>query len=351
MSCILSITLDGREPTASEAPKLRVGQPVRGMVHVFVTKAVRCEGLDVELTIESRHLGFSPGLSHGKVRIFTGSWEPGEYDYPFAITSVWPPTYDGVCVGWRWQACARAVLGFGRSATGKAEIQLDIAPSAALAVTLPPPETERPQIRAPGFGGVVGLGATVFIALLASAIGVALKLAELAPDEVSGAVAGVGLSVSVIIGLLFGGKWLAWRKEGGNRLRAAIALKLAPGASGYRSELECSVKTRGGGIVRRVCAALVVKERAHWRTKNPHRKHMREEVIHRHEVELAGDGDLGEFGGALPLPASDAVPCFSLADAEGRGLLWQVEVLVYGDDGVPTVHTRSLEVGRAAMKR
>ncbi|MCA9133078.1 MAG: hypothetical protein KDA45_07975 [Planctomycetales bacterium] len=72
------------------------GDTVRGEVLVRVEKQVQCKGLVLSTFWATHGRG---NVDRGEVdsaELFSGTWQPGEYRYPFELrTASWPPTYHG----------------------------------------------------------------------------------------------------------------------------------------------------------------------------------------------------------------------------------------------------------------
>lgn len=90
-------------------PKTSValGEMVRGLVHVRVEKTCPCKALRAELWWNAS-LGSTTRVLEGPV-LFSGEWEPGVYEYPFALeVPEGPPTFNGAVFDLQWRVMARA---------------------------------------------------------------------------------------------------------------------------------------------------------------------------------------------------------------------------------------------------
>jgi len=208
------------------------------------------------------------------------------------------------------------------------------------------------------FGAIWALAIAFILAFATLITGAVLHLTELMDDEMSGDIAGFGMLGSVGLGSALVSVWLRRTREpsAANRWRASVTLARARPVAGYRAAgdeadgVDCEVRTRGGGVVERVTAELVVREYVYW-TENDLQtetsaRYEREKVLAKSEVPLAGDSATGSWRGRLPLPELDPrTPRYTLFDDLGRGLLWQVNVLSFAKGREkPDVETRYLTV-------
>jgi hypothetical protein len=293
-----------------------------------------------------------PGDRHGA--FVAGDWAVGEYDYRFSIPSTGPPTHQGTHVGWKWRACVRADVPWGIDAAGEAEFRLALPREPRGFVVIPPP----PDVADPGRPdqarrAMVWTAAALTLALAAFGIGLAMQLSGLASEDVTGAIAGGGFSLAILLGGALGAQWLAWKSRGGASSGSAIRLTYVPPNSGYRAvatdepTLRCEVKTKPGGPEQRLVAHLVVREYAQWRsgTGNSKTTHVVDHELYRSTTELGSDATRTDWAGDLALPALGAVPCFTHGVPAGHGLVWQVDVMVHAKSGAePAKLTRLLAV-------
>jgi hypothetical protein len=130
-ACILRIELD-------EPRKVYVdGEKVTGQVHVTVEKQTNCKALEIT-TGWSTHGRGNVDRGEGAVQeVFQGTWQAGEYRYPFALaTAAWPPTYYGRTLNVSHHVQAQAKLAWATDPKTLCEISVgattaptDLAPS------------------------------------------------------------------------------------------------------------------------------------------------------------------------------------------------------------------------------
>jgi len=89
-TCILRIELD-------EPGKVYVdGEQVTGHVWVKVEKQTNCKALEITTGWSTHGRGNVDRGEAATQEVFQGTWQAGEYRYPFALaTAAWPPTYYG----------------------------------------------------------------------------------------------------------------------------------------------------------------------------------------------------------------------------------------------------------------
>jgi hypothetical protein len=357
--CSLAITIDGWQADGDVAPTFRVGDAITGTVLVWVTEEVRCNGLDVRLELIETEKGYTLPAGPPPARIFSGTWQPGEYQYRFELPSRFPPTHHGSLVGWRWIVKASADIPWASDPEGESPFMLERAPgNDELTVLVPPPDGVEPGATSTQYGALVAVTIGFVLALVTLGTGVVLHAAALASDDVSGAIASLGTMGTIGTGVALVSLWWRRRTERGsaNRFRASVTLEHAARGAGYRTRsnerdgVDCEVRTRSGGVIERVVAEIVVREYVRWTehdaASDSSRQYEYEKVLSRAEVPLAGDSAKGSWRGRLPLPEpGPEIPPYTMFDEQGRGLVWQVNVLSYATGRTkPDVETRYLTV-------
>lgn len=352
--CAVTVTIDGWVGTSEEPPTFEIGQPITGAANVWVHEPMRCDGLDVWLEMKPTAPGFAVGPGIGAVRLFAGDWAVGEYDYRFSIPSTGPPTHQGKHVGWKWRACVRADVPWAIDAAGEAEFCLVLPREPRGFVVIPPaPDESDPAGPDLARRAMLWTGGLFTLALAAFGIGLTMQLLGLASEDITGAVAGIGFTLAILLGGGLGAQWFAWKSRGGASSGSAIRLTYAPASGGYRAPasgeptLRCEVKTRPGGAEQRVVAHLVVHEHAEWRSGTGDSKttHVVDHELYRSTTELASDPGRTDWAGDLALPTLGTVPCFTHGVPAGHGLVWRVDVMVHPKSGAEAAKlTRLLTV-------
>ncbi len=351
--CTVAVTVDGWNADGDVAPTFRLGDKICGKVDVWVNEAVRCKGLDLCLRLESTQRGYSLPEPRETVRLFSGEWQPGEYEYRFELPSTMPPTRSGKLVGWKWVAAASIDIPWAIDPKGQAEFGLEPPPQwGPLVVVPPPPDNVEVGAQSESYTALIVTGLLLAGAILMMTAGFVLKALELAPDPVSGAMAGLGVVGTLLMGLMFLGARAARRGGGTSPWKSAVRLSCEVPGTGYRGDgkrlLRCEVDTKGGGAIERVGARVDVKEYVRWTTRTANSGHTTtheyDNILSRVEVPLTGDPESGKWSGQLPLPTPGPdIPPYTLSDSQNRGLTWRVDVMSYrrGSEK-PDIETRHL---------
>ena len=327
--CTVAVTVDGWNADGDVAPTFRLGDKISGKVDVWVNEAVRCNGLDVWLQLEPTQRGYSLPEPRETVRLFSGQWQPGEYEYRFELPSTMPPSRSGKLVGWKWVAAASIDIPWAIDPKGQAEFGLEPPPQwGPLVVLPPPPDNVEVGAQSESFTALIVTGLLLAGAILLMTAGFVAKAMGLVPDPVSGAMAGLGVAGTLLMGLMFLGARAMRRGGGTSPWKSAVRLSYeAPGA-GYRGRgeqlLRCEVDTKGGSVIERVSARLDVREYVRWTRREPGSEHTTtheyEEILSRVEVPLTGDPAAGKWNGQLPLPnPGPDIPPYTLSDSQNAG--------------------------------
>jgi hypothetical protein len=320
--CNIAVTVDGWEAMGDVAPTFRTGDPITGTVHVWVNEKVRCDGLDVELVPIRTTQGYYLGLDLPRTRVFEGEWEPGEHDVRFSVPSHWLPSYEGT-LGWKWVARATADIPWASDPKGESEFVAEWSTPPVGVEIEPLSDDEAVAKRSPLKGPMLGLS---FVGLAMIPGGLVAKYFELADADLLGGVAGLGVLIGMICYPVYR-SLASGRPAAGS---ATVVLKQREGGGGYRAEggsfLDCEAKPKAD--IGSMIARLVVEEYAEWTTRrNDHTTtHRRHHLHHKRDVEMTR-GEDGAWRASIPLPAPDAVPCFSIGNPPGHGIVWKVELL------------------------
>lgn len=122
--CALSFTF-------SKSPEtLKAGDELQGQVIVKVDATCKCDGLTLAAEWRTSGKGNATTGQAEKVTLFTGTWEPGEYRYPFTYKApVGPLTYAGQFLQIRWALMARADVPWAIDPKAEAPFVLSASPS------------------------------------------------------------------------------------------------------------------------------------------------------------------------------------------------------------------------------
>lgn len=351
-ACSLAVTVDGWQAAGDVAPTRRPGEPVTGTVHVWVTKAVRCDGLDVSVKLSATRRGYSLPENEQSARVFSGDWEPGEYDYRFEFHAPDLPTREGPLVGWRWLVVATADVPFASDPEGKAEFRVVPAatgPQPLVVEPLPRGETDDEDEQSGLLWGSVVL---LVILLLVSTAGFVLESLGVVGGTVAGLMEYVGLALVALFAVHAVRDWIALL-----RLRRQSSVELqwqAPSvdddSAPESGSLRCRVRSRLEGV-RRIVARLEVKEYIRWKelkgATDDYDIHEDEAVVASTDVSLSRDDQTGVWTGDLPVPALGVeVPPCTVSDAWGRGLSWQLRLSSHRSGSTPKVEAVRLNVRR-----
>lgn len=101
--CNLSIRLDRSDRN------YKVGDTITGVVHVNVDKEVKCRALTIKNLWKTHGRGNIDSDVKFTDTIFSGTWSPGAYEYPFSIVvEEFPVSYHGNYINIDWYLEARA---------------------------------------------------------------------------------------------------------------------------------------------------------------------------------------------------------------------------------------------------
>ena len=352
--CTVVVTVDGWQADGDVPPTYQEGQRITGTVQVWVTEAVRCDGLDVKLELTRTKSGYSPPSGPPPVRLFAGHWQPGEYAYRFELPSTFPPTYEGHLVGWAWTVLAVVDVPWAQAPKGQAPFVLTPAPwSGRLLVQPPAADGVKAGANTEGYEQFLNVVTLFILAVLVLGAGGVLELLGVAAG-VRGPMIWLGAAGSLLLGVASLVAWWVQRKAG-TRFRASVELvpqgRDTSDSSADRppAAVRCAVRTRARGAIERVTAELMVREHVAWQVWDMQQQttdYDYEQVLSRVEVPLPGDSSRGVFEGCLPLPElGTEFPPYTLFDKHGRGLMWQVNVRCYRKgSAIPDVESRYLTV-------
>ncbi|HJL15194.1 MAG TPA: hypothetical protein RMH99_06035 [Sandaracinaceae bacterium LLY-WYZ-13_1] len=332
-ACKLAVTIDGWNADGDWEPTFRPGEVVTGTVHVWVSREVRCEGLDVGFEQRPTQRGYTLPKHPACTRVFSGRWTPGEYDYRFELRAPDLPTREGALVGWRWLVTANAEIPFAKDPQGEAGLR--VAPSSPT----PPPLVVRPapsgeETDDPREQGDLlwGTGVLLALSLGIAAVGFGLEAFGVVGSTLGAVITWVGLGGAALSAIYGVKDWLALRRL---RRRPSVEVRWDGPADGAGEEsaggrLRCDVRTPFEEV-ERLRARLVLREQIRWREQRPatdqYRIHEDEATHPLAEIALRRDERTGRWTGDLPIPptGSELPPC-SLRDDRGRGLWWHLQL-------------------------
>jgi len=324
--CDLRLTLDrGQGP-------YRIGETITGVVEVDASERVKCDGLKVRLQ----------RWTHGKGNrdvgdlligdLFVGTWEAGEYRYPFELTipeSARP--YRGT------------LMNVEHRVTVDADIPWAFDPEASIDVAITPPDPtpltvarENPTEEVETVGGSC-LGCSAFFWVLGlGALAVAGGDDDAFPMSV------------ILCALGFVSTVFAVRRILSERALGAVRMRITqPQSGGYRDAerrgLLVSLGVKSSANVKRMLARLVVREEATSGSGSNRRTHRH--ALWTREGDLRETEEAGWYAVELELPEPGAVePSFSTGSNQ---LVWEVRFEVDIADRPDWDHTEKL-VARAS---
>ncbi len=243
--------------------------------------------------------------------LFSGRWEPGEYDYRFELRAPDLPTRQGPLVGWRWLVVATADIPLDLDPRGEAEVRVPASGPEPLDVRPSREETDQDEQRDLIWAGKV---LTAFFLLVAAA-GFGLERFELVGETGGAVIQYGGLALAALSVVYTVRDWIRLR-----RIRRTPSVELRWEAPSNEDDsappgiLRCDVRSPFEDITRMV-ARLEVKEYTRYkqlRGTRTYEIHEDEETLVRTKASLSRGDEAGQWTGELPLPAiGDRVPPFT----------------------------------------
>lgn len=300
----VELWIELEDPEKEYRPRERV----RGTVKVTVEKATEVNCLEVFFTLRavSRHATATvPGTR--RVNLFTGSWEPGTYEYEFDFPGPrWPQTYKHVLIDWQWLVTANADL----------HMAIDVEDHAPLTMRIPPEDGLVVTHRNPGNRkAVAGSLATPFV--LTAVFG-AMTAAGLAFDIEPLYTPGIGFGIIALLYLLY--CWMKVSDVGAPQLFVTMVDEPEPA-------LDCELLVKPTAKVERVDATLWIYERKKVGGTSSDSGSKTYETTVLEQPFALERAEPGVYRGRLVLPAAQEVPY--TVEVMGSSIGWQIKSVIH----------------------
>lgn len=285
----------------------------KGVVHVTVHEPVEVNTLEISftLTMASEHATTSMPAKRTK-NLFTGRWEPGQYDYEFEMPGPrWPQSYKWVIIDWQWACTAKADLHMARDAEDHYPITMRIPQQDGLRVV-----HKNPGNRAAVTGSLKGPLVITSILAADAAIGIAFDIGPMMAT-------GIGFGIIALLLLLY--SWMKLRDVGAPQLFVTSVDEPEPA-------LDCELLVKPSAKVARVAGSLYVYERKRV-SSGPNNRGTKtyEGTILEQPFELA-PAEPGVYRGRVALPTPDRVPY--TVEVLGSSIGWQIKGVIHMEDKV-----------------